>query len=97
MFLDTLLQSTALKSSGPTCTDYLFVKVRVLKIRNNDIRNKKQNRKIILCAWELIEFVYKLQLHYDIYMLVFPIWMVKIIKLQIPIVSCKLCAKRNIP
>ena len=55
-FLDTLLQSTALKSSGPARTDYLFVrvmimvKVRVLKIRNNDIRNQKQNRKIILFA-----------------------------------------------
>ena len=65
-FLDTLLQSTALKSSGPACIDYLFVKVRViirvkvrviirvkvrvLKIRNNDIRNQKQKRKIILLA-----------------------------------------------
>ena len=57
-FLDTLLQSTALKSSGPARIDYLFakvrvmirVKVRVLKIRNNDIRNQKQNRKIILLA-----------------------------------------------
>ena len=57
-FLDTLLQSTALKSSGPARVDYLFVKVRimirnkfrVLKIRNNDIRNQKQNRKIILLA-----------------------------------------------
>ena len=57
-FLDTLLQSTALKSSGPARIDYLFVKVRVmirvkvrvLKIRYNDIRNQKQNRKIILLA-----------------------------------------------
>ena len=57
-FLDTLLQSTALKSRGPARIDYLFVKarimirikVRVLKIRNNDIRNQKQNRKIILLA-----------------------------------------------
>ena len=55
-FLDTLLQSTALKSSDPARTNYLFVKVRVmirvkvrvLKIRNNDISNQKQNRKIIL-------------------------------------------------
>ena len=47
-FLDMLLQSTALKSSGPVRIDYLFVKlrimirvmVRVLKIRNNDIRNQ---------------------------------------------------------
>ena len=53
-----LLQSTELKNSGPARTDYLFVrvrvmimvKVRVLKIRNNDIRNQKQNRKIILFA-----------------------------------------------
>ena len=59
-FLDTLLQSTALKSSGLARIDYLFVKVmvmlrvkvRVLKIRNNDIRNQKQNRKIILFALE---------------------------------------------
>ena len=55
-FLDTLLQSTALKSSGPARIDYLFIKVRirvkdrVLKIRNNDIRHQKQNRKIILLA-----------------------------------------------
>ena len=59
-FLDTLLQSTALKtkSSGHARIDYLFVKVRimirvkvrVLKIRNNDIRNQKQNKKIILLA-----------------------------------------------
>ena len=73
-FLDTLLQSMALKSSCSACTDYLFVKVRVmirvkvrvmirvkvrvmirvkvriLKIQNNDIRNQKQNRKIILLA-----------------------------------------------
>ena len=57
-FLDMLLQSTALNSSGPALIDYLFVKVRimirvkvrVLKIRNNDIRNQKQNRKIILLA-----------------------------------------------
>ena len=47
-FLDTLLQSTALKSSDPARIDYLFVKVRimirvkvrVLKIQNNDIRIK---------------------------------------------------------
>ena len=45
----------------------------------------------------MVEFAYKLQLHYDIYMLVFPIWMVKIIKLQILLGSCKLCAKRSIP
>ena len=31
----------------------------------------------------MVEFAYKLQLHYDIYLLVFPIWMVKIIKMQI--------------
>ena len=57
-FLDMLLQSTALNSSGPARIDYLFVKVRimirvkvrVLKVRNNDIRNEKQNRKIILLA-----------------------------------------------
>ena len=29
-FLDTLLQSTALKSNGPARIDYLFVKVRVM-------------------------------------------------------------------
>ena len=52
-FLDTLLQSTALKSSGPAHTDYLFVrvrvmimvKVRILKIRNKDIRNQKPKQK----------------------------------------------------
>ena len=52
-FLDMLLQSTALKSSGPARIDYLFVnvrvmirvKVRVLKIRNNDIRNQKSKAK----------------------------------------------------
>ena len=42
------------------------------------------------------EFAYKLQLHYNFYRLVFPIWMVKIIKMKIPLGFCKLYAKRNI-
>ena len=45
----------------------------------------------------VFDFAYKLQLHYNIYKLVFTIWMVKIIKKKIPLDSCKLYAKRNIP
>ena len=33
----------------------------------------------------VIDFAYKLQLHYNIYRLVFTIWMVKIIKMKIPL------------
>ena len=43
------------------------------------------------------EFAYNLQLHYNIYRLVFTIWMIKIIKMKIPLGSCKLYVKRNIP
>ena len=32
----------------------------------------------------MVEFAYKLLLHYAIYMLVFSIWTIKIIKTQIP-------------
>ena len=45
----------------------------------------------------MFDFAYKLQLHYNIYRLVFTIWMVNIIKMKIPLSSCKLYAKRNIP
>ena len=44
----------------------------------------------------MFDFAYKLQLHYSIYRLVFTIWMVKVIKMKIPLGSCKLYAKRNI-
>ena len=45
----------------------------------------------------MVEFAYKLQLHYNIDMLVFPTWMVKIIKVKISPGSCELYAKKNIP
>ena len=45
----------------------------------------------------VFHFAYKLQLHYNIYKLVFTIWTIKIIKRKIPLGSCKLYAKRNIP
>ena len=45
----------------------------------------------------MFNFGHKLQLHYNIYRLVFTIWMVKIIKMKILLGSCKLYAKRNIP
>ena len=41
----------------------------------------------------MVEFAYKLPLHYNIDILVFPIWMLKIIKVSensIPLGSCKL-------
>ena len=40
----------------------------------------------------MFDFAYKLQLHYNIYRLVFTIWMVKIINMKIPLVIgyCKL-------
>ena len=45
----------------------------------------------------MFDLAYKLQLHYNIYMLVFTIWTVKIINMTILLGSCKLYAKRNIP
>ena len=45
----------------------------------------------------MFDFAYKLQLYYNIYRLVSTICMVKIIKMKIPLGSCKLYAKRNIP
>ena len=45
----------------------------------------------------IIDFEYKLQLHYNIYTLIFPIWTENIIKVKIPLGSCQLYAKRNIP
>ena len=42
----------------------------------------------------MFEFAYKLQLHYNIYRLDSTIW---IIKMKIPLGSCKLYAKRKIP
>ena len=45
----------------------------------------------------MVDFAYKLQLHYTIYTLIFPIWMENIIRGKIPLGSCKLYAKRNIP
>ena len=50
-----------------------------------------------ICLYAKNEFAYKLQLHYNLYRLVFTIWTVKIIKMKIPLGSCKLYAKRNIP
>ena len=45
----------------------------------------------------MVDVAYKLQLHYNIYRLVFPIWMamVKIMKVKIPLSSCKLYAKKT--
>ena len=45
----------------------------------------------------MVDFANKLQLHNNMYTLIFPIWTVKIIKMKIPLGSCKLYAKRNIP
>ena len=45
----------------------------------------------------MVDFTYKLQSHYNIYSLIFPIWMENIIKVKIPIGFCKLYAKGNIP
>ena len=45
----------------------------------------------------MVDFAYKLQLHYTIYTLIFPIWTESIIKVKIPLGYCKLYAKRNIP
>ena len=45
----------------------------------------------------MVDFAYKLQLHYNIYTLIFPIWTENIIKVKIPLGSYKLYAKRNIP
>ena len=43
----------------------------------------------------MVDFAYKLQLHYNIYTLTFLIWMENIIKVKIPLGSCELYAKRN--
>ena len=48
-------------------------------------------------SYSMFDFAYKLKLHYNIYRLVFTIWTVKIIKMKIPLGSCKSYAKRNIP
>ena len=45
----------------------------------------------------IVYFAWKLQLHYNIYTLSFPIWTENIIKMKIPLSSCELYAKRNIP
>ena len=45
----------------------------------------------------MFDFAYKLQLHCNIYKLVFTIWTIKTIEMKIPLGSCKLYAKRNIP
>ena len=45
----------------------------------------------------IVYFAQKLQLHYNIYTLIFPIWMENILKMKIPLGSCELYAKRNIP
>ena len=45
----------------------------------------------------IVDFAYKLQLHYNIYTLILSIWMENIIKVKILLGSCKLYAKRNIP
>ena len=45
----------------------------------------------------IVDFAYKLQLYYNIYTLIFPIWMENIIKVKTPLGSCKLYGKRNIP
>ena len=39
----------------------------------------------LLHGMYMFDFAYKLQLHYNIYRLVFTIWMVKIIKMKIPL------------
>ena len=46
----------------------------------------------------MVDFPYKLhmQLDYNIYTFIFPIWTGNIIKVKIPLGSCKLYAKRDI-
>ena len=63
----------------------------------NDFQMYVSDRSQYFKTHGIFDFAYKLQLHYNIYMLVFIIWMVKIIKMKIPLGSCKLYAKRNIP
>ena len=41
----------------------------------------------------VFDFAYKLQLHYNIYKLVFTIWNVKIMKMKLPLGSCELYTK----
>ena len=44
----------------------------------------------------MVDFAYKLQLHYNFCALIFLIWTIKIINVKIPLGSYKLYAKRNI-
>ena len=57
--------------------------------------NIKSVKTVALCdrsqcleSHSMIDFVYKLQLHYNIYTLIFPIWMENIVKVNIPLGSC---------
>ena len=54
----------------------------------NDFQTYVSDRSQCFKSHGMFDFAYKLQLHYNIYRLVFTIWMVKIIKMKIPLEIC---------
>ena len=68
------------------------VYVPIIRWSHCDASNRSQCFK----SHGVFDFTYKLQLHYNIYKLVFTIWMIKIIKRKIPLGSCKLYAERDL-
>ena len=88
------LSKTLLFPSSALVHHYLFFIKMIFKLMNL-INDRSQCFK----SHGMFDFAYKLQLLYNIYniyRLVFTIWMVKIIKMKIPLGSCKLYTKRNI-
>ena len=76
---------------------FLLSSVSLFIFHQNDFQTYVSNRSQCFKSHGMFGFAYKVQLHYNIYNLVFTIWMLKIIKMKIPLGSWKLYAKRNIP
>ena len=76
---------------------FFLSSVSLLIFHQYDFQTYASNRSQCFKSHGVFDLTYKLQLHYNIYKLVFTIWKIKIIKRKIPLGSCKLYAKRNIP
>ena len=65
----------------------LLLRVSLFIFHQYDFQTYVSNRSQCFKSHGMFDFAYKLQLHYNIYRLVFAFWMVKIIKVKIPLVS----------
>ena len=73
----------------------ICVSVSLFIFHQNDFQTYVSDRSQCFISHGMFE--YKLQLYHNIYRLVFTMWTIKIMKMKIPLGSCKLYAKRNIP